>query len=116
INMHQDKKAKILNLLNEHNLAYLLDKNPKYLSGGEKRVISLLRVLLSDKSIIILDEPSNDIDYLMFNKIYELISFFSKQKIIIIISHDDRFDQYIKKYEIRKKKLCLIEDRDTTTS
>lgn len=111
IDMYQDKKDEILNLLDKYKLTYLLEKNPKHLSGGEKRVISLLRVLLSEKKIIILDEPSNDIDYLVFEKIYELIQFFSKQKTILLISHDDRFDQYIKKYEIQDKKLCLIEDR-----
>lgn len=111
IDMYQEKKNEIINILNMFDLQYLLQKNPKYLSGGEKRVISILRVLLSDKRIIILDEPSNDIDYIMFNKIYELIQFFSKEKAVIIISHDDRFDIYIKKYMIQDKQFCLIEDR-----
>jgi hypothetical protein len=112
--MCQDKKTEILNLLDKYKLTYLLDKNSEYLSGGEKRVISLLRVLLSDKEIIILDEPSNDIDYVIFEKIYELIKFFSKQKTILLISHDDRFEQYEKKYKIEDKKLILIEDRRIT--
>ncbi|VYU69274.1 ATP-binding cassette domain-containing protein [Clostridium tertium] len=110
IDMYQDKKDKILNVLKKYNLTYLIEKNSKYLSGGEKRVISLLRILFSDRKIIILDEPSNDIDYKVFARIYELIKEFSRKKAIVIISHDDRFDEYVKKYEIKDGELCLLEE------
>lgn len=115
IDMYQGKEVEIRNFLILHNLEYILEKNPKFLSGGERRLISILRILFSDKKILILDEPSNDIDFQMFQKIHELILLFSKEKAILLISHDDRFDQYVKKYEIQEKNIKLIEERKITT-
>ncbi len=111
INMYQDKKNEILIFLQQNELDYLLEKNPKYLSGGEKRLISLLQVLFSNRKIIILDEPSNDIDYIMFEKMKILINQFSQQKVILLISHDDRFDKYLKKYKIQNRELILLEEK-----
>lgn len=115
IDMFQGNKNQIISILEKFDLLYLLDKQGKFLSGGEKRLVSLLRVLFSDKKILILDEPSNDIDYKVFKTIHELILFFSTEKAIIIISHDDRFSKYEKCYEIIDKKIKIVDENKSTT-
>lgn len=52
IDMFQGNKNHIISILEKFDLLYLLDKQGKFLSGGEKRLVSLLRVLFSDKKIL----------------------------------------------------------------
>jgi ABC-type multidrug transport system ATPase subunit len=61
----------VKSLLNELGLSYLMLLNSKKLSGGEKRIISLLRGLLSDAKIVFIDELTNDLD---FNAVYLAMS------------------------------------------
>lgn len=44
-------------------LAYLLTLDHEKLSGGEKRMINVLRGVFSDASLLIFDEPTNDLDF-----------------------------------------------------
>lgn len=60
------------------------------ISGGQKQTILLLRVLLSDKKIIILDEPSSALDNVSFQKVWNIIQRI-ENKTILIITHDERF-------------------------
>lgn len=58
-------------------------------SGGEKQKIFLTRILIKDPNVIILDEPTNGLD---INSIYEfknILKEIKKDKIIILISHDN---------------------------
>ena len=109
ISFNQIPKDTIINLLKELEFDYLIniDRVDK-LSGGEKRVISLLRTLLSDAPIIILDEPTNDVDLKTKEKIILLIEKIAKYKYIIIITHISYFKNYNYKYIIEDKKLKLI--------
>jgi len=55
-------KNKPQSLLAENNLDYLVNRMPSNLSGGELSRILLLRILLLNTKIILLDEPFNGID------------------------------------------------------
>lgn len=59
------------------------------LSGGEKRRLYLLTVLLRNPNFLILDEPTNDLDIVTLNKLEEYLEHF--QGCIIIVSHDRYF-------------------------
>ena len=59
------------------------------LSGGEKRRLYLLTVLIKNPNFLILDEPTNDLDLLTLNKLEEFLSQF--QGCLIIVSHDRYF-------------------------
>lgn len=59
------------------------------LSGGEKRRLQLLRVLIEAPNFLILDEPTNDLDILTMNVLEDYLSNF--EGVLIIVSHDRYF-------------------------
>lgn len=56
------------------------------LSGGEKRRLQLLRVLMTNPNFLILDEPTNDLDILTLNTLEEFLMEF--EGCILLASHD----------------------------
>lgn len=71
---------------NEAALEEIIAENGANFSGGEKRRFALLREILQDKPILILDEPFANIDKESIVKIEERINDLS-DKIIFLISH-----------------------------
>lgn len=64
------------------------------LSGGEKRRLYLLTVLVSNPNFLILDEPTNDLDLLTLQALEEFIQ--NYQGCLLIVSHDRYFmDQVV---------------------
>jgi len=63
----------------------LVDK----LSGGEKRRLYLLTVLMQNPNFLILDEPTNDLDILTLNKLESFLADFGG--CILLVSHDRYF-------------------------
>ncbi len=59
------------------------------LSGGEKRRLKLLRVLMSNPNFLILDEPTNDLDIFVMSVLEEYLRQF--QGCLIVVSHDRYF-------------------------
>lgn len=59
------------------------------LSGGEKRRLYLLRVLMSEPNVLILDEPTNDLDIQTLEILEEYLDHFDG--IVITVSHDRYF-------------------------
>jgi ABC transport system ATP-binding/permease protein len=59
------------------------------LSGGEKRKLYLLTVLLRNPNFLILDEPTNDLDIETLNKLEEFLE--NYEGCLMIVSHDRYF-------------------------
>jgi ATPase subunit of ABC transporter with duplicated ATPase domains len=58
----------------------------KDLSGGQKRRLQLLLILLSEPNVLILDEPTNDLDTDMLAAIEDLLDSFPGT--LLVVSHD----------------------------
>ncbi len=56
------------------------------LSGGQKRRLQLLLLLLSEPNVIVLDEPTNDVDHQMLTAMEDLLD--SWPGTLIVVSHD----------------------------
>lgn len=59
------------------------------LSGGQRQIVWIIRALLRNPSIIVMDEPTSSLDKSNKQKIYNIIEEIGLQKTIIVISHDD---------------------------
>ena len=73
---------------------FLFDGNMQYsligkLSGGERRRLQLLRVLMSAPNVLILDEPTNDLDIQTLTILEDYLDHFDG--IVITVSHDRYF-------------------------
>ena len=61
----------------------------KNLSGGEKRRLQLLQVLIQNPNFLILDEPTNDLDLITLNILEDFLMQFTG--CLVIVSHDRYF-------------------------
>lgn len=67
------------------------------LSGGEKRRLGLMMVLMSNPNFLILDEPTNDLDLVTMNRLEEFLLGFGG--CLIMVSHDRFFmDKLVQHY------------------
>ena len=84
----------------KHELSYLfeeelsagkfLNKKISYLSGGQKQRLNLLRVLILNTPLVILDEPLNGLDLISIMKIVKILDEKRKQGCaVLIISHNE---------------------------
>ena len=78
------------------------------LSGGEKRRLYLLTVLMKNPNFLILDEPTNDLDLLTLNKLEEFLMDF--RGCLILVSHDRYFMDKLTDHLFVFKGNGLIED------
>ena len=67
----------------------MLNNKIEKLSGGEKRRIYLLTILMQQPNLLILDEPTNDLDIVTLNILEEYLKEFGGS--LIIVSHDRHF-------------------------
>ena len=73
---------------------FLFDRSMHYnfvhkLSGGEKRRLKLMTVLMSNPNFLILDEPTNDLDIFVMSVLEDYLRTF--QGCLIVVSHDRYF-------------------------
>ena len=66
----------------------LRNSHPFSLSGGQMQRLALMIASLSDKQIIVLDEPTAGLDKKNLNSCIDLINEMSKTKLVLIITHD----------------------------
>ena len=67
----------------------MLNNRIEKLSGGEKRRLYLLTILMQRPNLLILDEPTNDLDIVTLNILEEYLKEFEGS--LIIVSHDRHF-------------------------
>jgi ATP-binding cassette subfamily F protein uup len=78
------------------------------LSGGEKRRLYLLTVLMHNPNFLILDEPTNDLDILTLNVLEEYLAGFTG--CVIVVSHDRYFMDKVVDHIFENKGDGIIKD------
>lgn len=69
-----------------------LSHNGKQLSGGEKQLVTLARMMLHPRPIAILDEPTANLDEDTIGIIIPQIMKLAENKLVIVASHEKMFD------------------------
>jgi len=85
-------------------------KNGSKLSGGQRQIVWLIRSLLKDNRMIILDEPTSSLDEDNKMKVVRLIEELSKSRNIILITHDNAILKNMNRI-IKLKEGKIIEDK-----
>ncbi|BDF94437.1 ABC transporter ATP-binding protein uup-1 [Pseudoalteromonas sp. KAN5] len=97
-NVAEGKQEVMMNGRSRHVLGYLQDflfpparaRTPvKALSGGEKNRLLLAKLFLKPSNILVLDEPTNDLDIETLELLEDIINQY--QGTVLIVSHDREF-------------------------
>lgn len=90
IHYGKDKTYSADQLLAHFMFPYSMHRQPvSLLSGGEKRRLYLLTVLVSNPNFLILDEPTNDLDLLTLQKLEDFLQTY--KGCLLVVSHDRFF-------------------------
>lgn len=90
IHYGKDKTYSADQLLAHFMFPYSMHRQPvSLLSGGEKRRLYLLTVLVSNPNFLILDEPTNDLDLLTLQKLEDFLQ--NYKGCLLVVSHDRFF-------------------------
>ena len=69
----KERKRRLINLLEELNIAHIAKSKAYTLSGGERRRLEITRALVTNPSFILLDEPFSGIDPIVVADAQEII-------------------------------------------
>lgn len=88
INGESENKERNLSLLKRLNILDNVNQMVYELSSGEKQRVAIARALICNSEIILADEPTGNLDEENSNNIFEILKDISKEKIVIISTHD----------------------------
>lgn len=100
----KNKKEKALSALDRVGLKDHAYKKPNQLSGGQMQRVAIARAIVNDPEVILADEPTGALDTKTSKQIMELIKEISKEKLVIMVTHNP---DLAKKYATR-----IIEVKD----
>ena len=95
-NVNQDKaNAASIEILDSLGLGHRIDHKPSELSGGEKQRVAIARSLVHSPSLVILDEPTGDLDKQTSLEVINYLKKFvsDKKSSLLIATHDDNFQK-----------------------
>ena len=83
-----ERKKRAIKALEEVGLKDQINKKPNQLSGGQMQRVAIARALVNDPDIILADEPTGALDSKTSVQIMELLKSISKDKLIIMVTHN----------------------------
>ncbi len=87
-NNKKDIKDKVLELIDKVGLTKFKNTKVSKLSGGQKQRVAIARALALDTPIIVADEPTGNLDSKSGKQIMKLLHDVSKDKLVILVSHN----------------------------
>lgn len=93
----QGKKAtseELNKLLTTVDLEGYASRKPNELSGGQKQRVAIARALIKEPEIIMADEPTGALDSNTGKQVFETLQKLSKEKLVLIVSHDREFAEF----------------------
>ena len=79
------------NLLNTVEIGGYENRKPAQLSGGQKQRVAIARALIKNPKIVLADEPTGALDSATGIQVMDILKELSKDKLIIIVSHEIEF-------------------------
>ena len=98
------------NLLETVEISELKNRKPNELSGGQRQRVAIARALVKKPRIIIADEPTGALDSNTGIQVLDILKKLSKEKLIIVVSHDNEFAEKYADRIIRLVDGNIVED------
>lgn len=105
-----ERRKRALELIDRVGLSSHKNHKASKLSGGQKQRAVIARALAKDCPIIVADEPTGNLDSESAKQIMELLNELSKEKLVIVVTHD--YSQ-VEQYATRRIKMhdgTIVED------
>lgn len=86
----KERKLRVQQLLGRHGLELLAEGYPYELSGGQQQMLALMRALITQPKILLLDEPFSALDYENTLRMRNILQeyYLATKATIFIITHD----------------------------
>ena len=94
----KERKQRAISALSKVGLKDHIHKKPNQLSGGQMQRVAIARALVNNPDIILADEPTGALDSKTSTQIMELIKEIAKDKLVIMVTHNE---ELAKKYSSR---------------
>ena len=107
-------KAAVEALLEQVDLKGYGKRKPNTLSGGQKQRVAIARALIKEPEIIMADEPTGALDSTTGKQVLDTLKKLSKEKLIIVVSHDRDFAEFYADRIIELKDGEVISDVSKT--
>ena len=107
----KDWRKIIHKIVTEYSLEHLLKSQIKDLSGGELQLLSLIRSMIINPSILLYDEPTNNLDDDNIELVTKIIKDINNQGLsLIMVSHSSILDNIIKYNQLYIKNGSIIDE------
>ena len=75
-------------VLKKLNITEIANRKPNEISGGQSQRVAIARAVIKDPKIILADEPTGNLDSKTGHEMFEIFKELSKEKLVIIVTHD----------------------------
>ncbi len=83
-----ERRRRAVDVLNQVGLGDQLNKKPNQMSGGQMQRVAIARALINNPEILLADEPTGALDSETSVQIMEILKNISKDKLIIMVTHN----------------------------
>lgn len=107
-----EMKSRVEEIIKLLKIDNLKDKHPAELSGGQRQRVALASVLIMEPDILIIDEPTSQLDPLGTEEVFEIINIMKeKNKTIILVEHKiDLISEYADRVILLNDKKIVLDD------
>ncbi|MBR3473895.1 MAG: ATP-binding cassette domain-containing protein [Oscillospiraceae bacterium] len=107
-----ERKARATEALQKVGLGDQLNKKPNQMSGGQMQRVAIARALVNNPDILLADEPTGALDSETSVQIMEILKEISKDKLIIMVTHNPDLANGYASRIIRLKDGLIVDDSD----
>lgn len=120
LELHDEEPSKYLQkitlLLEKLGIAGKINEKIENLSGGQKQRVAIARALIGEPQILFADEPTGSLDRATSTEIMTLLKSISKDRLVIVITHDQKICEFADEVIHIKDKKIISDGRLTTPS
>lgn len=108
LNSKSEREKIIKTIADKLGINTILDKYPNEISGGEAQRGAIARGLIKQSKIIIADEPTGNLDDFNSRIVFDELKKISKERLVIVVSHDISFVKDYSDYIITIEKGTIL--------